>query len=104
LNNIISNAFKYTKNGTISINYDIDSDKVKFEIVDSGIGIDADKIENIFNRFNKIDNSNTEIYRGGGLGLAISKNLVEALGGKIWAESRPNEGSTFYFTINGIIK
>jgi signal transduction histidine kinase len=103
LNNIIGNAIKYTKEGLITIHYNIDSDDVLFSITDSGIGIDAEKIQHIFNRFNKIDSTQSEIYRGGGLGLAISKNLVEALGGEIWVKSKLNEGSTFYFTIDGIL-
>ena len=103
LNNIIGNAIKYTKAGLITLHYDIESEKVEFSITDSGIGIDAEKIQHIFNRFNKIDSTQSEIYRGGGLGLAISKNLVEVLGGEIWVKSKPNFGSTFYFTIDGIL-
>lgn len=99
--NIIGNAFKYTEEGYIHFGYRIVDDRknIEFYVKDSGIGIPPDKLELIFRRFLKIEDDKTKVYRGAGLGLAISRNLVELLGGKIWAESIPGEGSTFFFTI-----
>jgi signal transduction histidine kinase len=99
--NIIGNAFKYTEQGFIHFGYKIVNDGkfIEFYVTDSGIGIPPDKLELIFNRFLKIEDDKTKVYRGAGLGLAISRNLVELLGGKIWAESVPGKGSSFFFTI-----
>jgi len=70
-----------------------------FSIKDTGIGIAADKINSIFESFTQGDSSTTRKYGGTGLGLAISKRIVSLMGGRIWAESRLNEGSVFYFTV-----
>jgi len=99
LNNIIGNAIKYTTEGTIKISYKQKNQMVEFAIADTGIGITEDAIQAVFDRFHKIENKETSFYRGGGLGLSISKSLVELLGGSIWVESKPGKGSTFYFTI-----
>lgn len=99
-NNLIENSIKFTALGTIEIGYDIKGDFLRFFVKDSGIGIAKDKQKIIFDRFRQADlNSNTRKYGGTGLGLAISKSLVEMLGGEIWFISKPDEGTTFYFTI-----
>jgi CheY-like chemotaxis protein len=72
---------------------------LQFYVKDSGIGIPEDKLRVIFDRFIQADSSSTRKYGGSGLGLAISKGFVELLGGKMWAESVVDEGSSFYFTI-----
>lgn len=99
LSNLISNAIKYTKEGEINISYQKNHSELTFLVNDTGIGIEKEKAKFIFDRFNKIEDVNNKIYRGGGLGLSICKNLVEVLGGRIWVESEPGKGSTFYFTI-----
>jgi signal transduction histidine kinase len=66
---------------------------------DTGIGIAEKQKESIFQRFTKIEEDKRKLYRGAGLGLNLSKNLVELLGGKIWVESTINQGSTFYVRI-----
>ncbi len=100
LNNLISNAFKFTNQGYIEFGYKVLHKKMlKFFVKDTGIGIPEEKLGEIFSRFIQADNSPTRKYGGSGLGLAISKGIVDLLGGKMWAESKVNEGSAFYFEI-----
>lgn len=99
LANLISNAIKFTVEGSITFGYEIKNDVVEFYVRDTGIGISPDQKEVIFQRFMQADVSITRMYGGTGLGLAISKALVELLGGSIWVESEPGKGSCFYFTI-----
>ncbi len=102
LNNLISNALKFTKSGYIETGYIIDkniSDNITFFVKDTGIGIPNDEQSSIFHRFSKIEGDKTNVYRGTGLGLAISKNIIELSNGKIWVESEINKGSTFFFTL-----
>ncbi|MFC2096291.1 transporter substrate-binding domain-containing protein [Bacteroidota bacterium] len=101
LTNITDNALKYSEVGTINIGYKILSDikLVEFYIKDTGIGIPKDKQDEIFQRFNKIETNKSKLYRGTGLGLTITQNLVERLGGTIRVESEVDKGSTFYFTL-----
>jgi len=100
LNNLINNALKFTEAGTISFGYKIENNNIlTFYVKDTGIGISTDKQEIIFDRFRKIEDSNAKLYRGTGLGLTISKKLIELLNGKIWVNSELGKGSTFYFTL-----
>ena len=98
-NNLVGNALKFTSSGCIEIGYQADDNFVIFHVKDTGIGIDPANHHSIFERFRQIDSAKTRKYGGNGLGLAISKNLVELLGGKIWVESKMNEYSNFYFSI-----
>lgn len=100
ISNLIDNALKFTNEGFIKFGYEIQkSDTLLFYVKDSGIGMDQKKKELIFERFRKIEDDKTKLYRGAGLGLAICKSLTELLGGKIWVESFRGSGSNFYFTI-----
>jgi len=72
---------------------------IEFHVKDTGIGIPDNFHEPIFDRFRQVETSLTRNFGGNGLGLAISKNLIELMGGKIWVESEEDKGSTFYFTI-----
>lgn len=104
LNNLIGNAVRYTEKGTVNIevSFRFLGDRtleLSCAVHDTGIGIAADKLEMIFQRFTQADQSNTRKYGGTGLGLAITKDLVEMMGGTIGVNSTPGEGSTFWFKV-----
>lgn len=98
-NNLIGNALKFTEKGHIEIGFTEKNEMVEFHVKDSGIGIAPEYHKAIFDRFRQVDTAKTRKYGGNGLGLAITKNLVELLGGKIWLESEPGKYSHFFFTI-----
>jgi len=103
LNNLISNAIKFTSEGYISVNARMlnkEADKVtiQFEVNDTGMGIEQSNYNELFKSFTQADSSTTRKFGGTGLGLTICKNLVELMDGKIWIESKVNEGSKFIFT------
>jgi len=96
--NLIHNAIKFTRSGgEVVLSAQRDGDMVRFSVQDTGIGIPADDLERIFERFYKADRARSS--GGTGLGLSIARHIVEAHGGRIWAESKEGRGSTFYFTI-----
>jgi len=100
LNNLLENAFKYTKKGIIEFGFKEEYDKgILFYVKDTGTGIPIEKQAKIFERFSRIETDLNRKYGGTGLGLTISKNLAELLGGKIWVESKPDKGSTFFMLI-----
>jgi signal transduction histidine kinase/ligand-binding sensor domain-containing protein/CheY-like chemotaxis protein len=99
LNNLLSNAMKYTEKGEINFGYEIQPENIVFYVSDSGIGIDRNDFSKVFDHFQKLENSTTKLYKGAGIGLSISKKLVELLGGEIWLESEPGKGSTFFFRL-----
>ncbi|MBN2805532.1 MAG: response regulator [Prolixibacteraceae bacterium] len=98
-NNLVSNALKFTKQGSVTISALIQPDQVLFSVKDTGIGIDPEHFEYIFDRFNQVETTATRKFGGNGLGLAISKAYVEKMNGKIWVESEIGKGAVFYFTI-----
>ncbi len=97
LNNLISNAIKFTNEGYVKLSLKKDGDTAFFAVEDSGIGISLDHQSRIFDRFSRIDNTNENLYAGNGLGLTITKNLVEILKGSIYVESELGVGTNFYF-------
>ncbi|NCP85099.1 MAG: PAS domain S-box protein, partial [Bacteroidetes bacterium] len=99
LSNLIENALKFTQKGLVRFGYTIESDMVQFFIEDSGIGIEEQSKDIIFERFHQGNNQSLKSGKGNGLGLAISKGIVELLGGTIWLEKTSEKGSTFMFTI-----
>jgi signal transduction histidine kinase/CheY-like chemotaxis protein len=105
LMNLVGNALKFTHEGHVLINVErLDGDRasarIRISVEDTGIGIDPDKIDYVFDKFTQADGSITRRYGGTGLGLAISKQLVELMGGHITANSAPGSGSTFAFTLS----
>jgi signal transduction histidine kinase len=101
--NLITNAFKYTdEGGTVTIGCINKADKAVFYVKDTGSGIPADFKEHAFQRFSRADASESFHTGGAGLGLAISKAIIEVHGGRIWYESEIGNGSTFHFELNKI--
>jgi len=106
--NLSSNAVKFTENGSIVLRVDrigeaeaeAPEHRLHFEIADTGCGIEAAKLEYMFEPFSQADTSTTRRHGGTGLGLAISRKLVDRMGGAIWAESTPGEGSVFQFDLS----
>lgn len=98
-NNLLSNALKFTARGSIEIGYQLQDRMLEFHVRDTGIGIPAEFHAKIFDRFRQVEDEKTRKYGGNGLGLAICKNLVELMGGKIRVESDLGKGSTFYFSL-----
>jgi PAS domain S-box-containing protein len=96
LNNLLSNALKFTHNGSVKFGYKKDPDHVVFHVTDTGIGIPEEFRYKIFERFRKVDLQGRSDYEGTGLGLAITKELVRILNGEIWFESIPEQGTSFF--------
>lgn len=100
LYNLIENALKYTSQGYIEIGYELkDNSMVEFYVKDTGAGFPQEKLDVIFKQFRQVDDSNTRNYGGIGLGLTLSQKFVEMMGGHMWGESSPGNGSIFYFTL-----
>ena len=101
LTNLIGNAIKFTDQGSVTVKAEqgTEKDTVLFTISDTGIGIPADRLQQIFDPFTQADASMTRKFGGTGLGTTISKQLIELMGGEIWAKSELGKGSTFSFTL-----
>ena len=97
--NLVTNAIKFTEKGLIEIGVKTIGNFLQFWLIDTGIGIPKDYHDTIFERFRQVETAHTRKYGGNGLGLPISRALVELLGGTIWMESEQGKGSTFFFTI-----
>jgi len=99
LMNLISNAIKFTDSVSNDLTEAVETCEIVFDVQDTGIGVESNKIAQIFEPFQQADSSTTRQYGGTGLGLSISKQLAELLGGKMWATSQLREGSVFSFSI-----
>jgi len=106
--NLVGNSIKFTDTGSIRLQVSIDKDasstdpdtvQLHFEVCDTGIGIQADMLDRIFDSFEQADASCTRKFSGTGLGLSICKQIISLMGGNIWAESQPQQGSCFHFTL-----
>ncbi|HNL75387.1 MAG TPA: PAS domain S-box protein [Leptospiraceae bacterium] len=93
--NLLGNAIKFTEKGEITLKVSRNGEKILFALIDTGIGIPQDKLEEVFNPFQQLNNSSK--FEGTGLGLSISQRLVQSMGGKIQVESKPGSGTKFWF-------
>lgn len=103
--NLLGNALKFTERGeavvgATCVEKSAEWVQIEFSVRDTGIGIKREAIDTLFSAFTQVDGSTTRRFGGTGLGLTISKRLVELMHGRIWVESEPDKGSTFYFTLN----
>lgn len=101
--NLIKNALKFTNEGFVEFGYKVDGEVLCLYVKDSGVGIEKEKKEVIFDRFRQADDSITRTFGGTGLGLSISKKIMDMLGGSIEVESKPNVGSIFTLRLNCVI-
>jgi PAS domain S-box-containing protein len=102
--NLLKNAFKFTESGSVEFGLQqIEGNSITFYVKDTGIGIPKEKQDLIFNLFEQVDDTYTRKTNGAGIGLSLCKKLVECMGGSIELESKENEGSTFYVTLNDVI-
>jgi signal transduction histidine kinase len=99
LMNLAGNALKFTRQGRVEIAVERQGDVLVFRVADTGIGIAPDKIDSLFSEFRQGDASITREFGGTGLGLSITKKFVELHKGRIWVESEPGRGSTFFIAI-----
>jgi CheY-like chemotaxis protein len=103
LNNLLVNAVKFTPTGQVRVVFEGQGEEgeagLKIAVSDTGIGIPADKLPLLFQKFSQVDSSTTRRFGGTGLGLAICRELTQLMGGNVWAESREGEGSTFYVSL-----
>ena len=99
IGNLVSNAIKFTENGIIEMGYTIKNSHIELFVKDEGIGIDPENHSLIFERFRQVEGANSSSITGTGLWLAISKSLVEIMGGEIWVESEKGKGAKFCFTL-----
>lgn len=99
LSNLINNAFKFTKAGKITFGYTSRGEFLEFFVKDTGVGIAPEHQSRVFDRFYQVDSAASRKYSGTGLGLSICRAYTELLGGEIWLNSKPGEGSEFIFTI-----
>ncbi len=97
--NLVGNAVKFTDKGLVKVSASLDGERRVVRVDDTGIGIQEEQLDRIFQAFTQADASTQRGYGGTGLGLAVSRRLVELHGGRLWVESKPGEGSPFFFSL-----
>ncbi|MFA5648247.1 MAG: YfiR/HmsC family protein [Bacteroidales bacterium] len=97
--NLLDNAIKFTEEGKVEFGYNLKGSNIEFYVTDTGIGIPEKQKDSIFKRFVKIEHAKDKLYPGTGLGLVISKNLIELMGGSMWFVSQQGVGTTFHFSL-----
>lgn len=97
--NLVDNAIKFTPQGEVNITIEGDEREVTVGVHDQGVGIPEDEVKHLFQKFYRVDNSKTREIGGTGLGLYLSRTIIEMYGGRIWVESEEGKGSSFYFTL-----
>jgi PAS domain S-box-containing protein len=101
--NLVKNAFKFTNEGFVEFGYRVEEDSLVLYVKDTGVGIESEKRDVIFDKFRQADDSITRTFGGTGMGLAISKKIMDMLDGSIQVESEPNQGSIFSLKLNCVI-
>jgi PAS domain S-box-containing protein len=104
VDNVVDNAIKYTETGGVEVSVDGDANRVRFMIRDSGIGIAPEDVPHLFQKFYRVNNSDTREIGGTGLGLYIVRKMVEAMNGRVWVESALGQGSTFYVELPRVLE
>jgi len=99
LNNLVENAIKFTLKGGVTVSVDYDQEFATVNVEDTGMGMPADAQKHLFEKFYRVDNSATREVGGTGLGLYITRSIIETFGGRIWVESSVGKGSKFHFTV-----
>jgi signal transduction histidine kinase len=100
LSNLVGNAIKYSpEGGLIRVGGRVEGSEVRIFVSDEGVGIPTTEQERIFDRFTRVDSSLTRQTPGAGLGLFLVRSVVEAHGGRVWVDSQPGQGSTFWFAL-----
>ena len=102
--NMLSNAAKFTKKGTVTLGITKDGDNVRFAVTDTGIGMNEEQIGKVFEEFTQAESSTSKDYGGTGLGLPISKMMTEMMGGVMEVESKEGKGTTFSITIPMVVQ
>ncbi|MGA9049023.1 MAG: ATP-binding protein [Dehalococcoidia bacterium] len=97
--NLVSNAIKFTENGSVRVECSQKEGEVVTRVIDTGIGIEDKDIDQLFKPFHQIDSGMVRQYDGTGLGLSICKKILDLLGGRIWVKSEWGKGSTFSFSL-----
>lgn len=104
LDNIIENAIKYTKQGGVKVSVDVDGNRVRFTVTDTGIGIPEEDVPHLFQKFYRVDNSQTREIGGTGLGLYLIKRLADNIGGTVGVKSVYGQGSTFWLELDNLTR